>query len=255
VADLRELYQSVILDHSRSPRNFGALPDASAEGSGHNPMCGDAVTVWIRMDGDTIADVRFATPPGVGCAISKASASIMTTAVRGKTRQEAEALFQRFHALVTGKESGIGNRESGIGTAGPESAALAPGATAPGATAPGAVVPGATAPGAVVPGATAPGATAPGATAPGAAVPGTTALGAAVPGPAAPGATAPGATAPGAIAPSADLAAGSRPAGAPPQKTLPLGSLAAFSGVSRFPIRVKCATLAWHALRSALGTS
>jgi nitrogen fixation NifU-like protein len=142
VADLRELYQSVILDHSRSPRNFGALEGASAEGSGNNPMCGDAVTVWVRMDGDTIADVRFATPPGVGCAISKASASIMTTAVRGKTRGEAEALFARFHDLVTGKPSTDG-----------------------------------------------------------------------------------------------------------------LGSLAAFGGVSRFPIRVKCATLAWHALRSALGTS
>jgi nitrogen fixation NifU-like protein len=143
VADLRELYQSVILDHSRRPRNFGALGGASAEGSGNNPMCGDAVTVWIRMDGETIADVRFATPAGVGCAISKASASIMTTAVRGKTRQEAEALFARFHTLVTGTNAATDG----------------------------------------------------------------------------------------------------------------LGSLAAFSGVSRFPIRVKCATLAWHALRSALGTS
>jgi nitrogen fixation NifU-like protein len=144
VADLRELYQSVILDHSRSPRNFGPLDGASAEGSGHNPMCGDAVTVWVRMDGDTIADVRFATPPGVGCAISKASASLMTTAVRGKTREEAESIFTRFHSLVTD--------------------AHAPGDAS-------------------------------------------------------------------------------------------LGSLAALAGVSRFPIRVKCATLAWHALRSALGTA
>jgi nitrogen fixation NifU-like protein len=111
-------------------------------------MCGDAVTVWVRMDGDTIADVRFATPPGVGCAISKASASIMTTAVRGKTRDEAEALFTRFHDLVTGSR---GNQ--------------------------------------------------------------------------------------------------------PQKESLPLGSMAAFGGVSQFPIRVKCATLAWHALRSALGTS
>jgi nitrogen fixation NifU-like protein len=143
VADLRELYQSVILDHSRSPRNFGALDGASAEGSGHNPVCGDAVTVWVRMDGETIADVRFATPPGVGCAISKASASIMTTAVRGKTRQEAEALFARFHALVTDPH---------------------------------------------------------------------------------------------------------HPA------TTGMGAMAALGGVAQFPIRVKCATLAWHALRSALGT-
>jgi nitrogen fixation NifU-like protein len=151
VADLRELYQSVILDHSRSPRNFGPLPDASAEGSGHNPMCGDAVTVWVRMDGDTIADIHFATPPGVGCAISKASASIMTTAVRGKTRQEAEVLFETFHALVTGTRDKSNTEQN--------------------------------------------------------------------------------------------------------KESLPLGSLNAFGGVSQFPIRVKCATLAWHALRSALGTS
>jgi nitrogen fixation NifU-like protein len=141
MADLRELYQSVILDHSRSPRNVGPLGGATAEGVGHNPTCGDGVTVWVRMDGDTIADVRFA---GVGCAISKASASLMTTAVRGKTRQEAQALFERFHALVTSAQA---------------------------------------------------------------------------------------------------------------TNTEGLGSLVALGGVSRFPIRVKCATLAWHALRSALGPS
>lgn len=103
MADLRELYQSVILDHSRSPRNFGPLADADAEATGNNPMCGDAVTVWVRMDGERIADVHFATPPGTGCAISKASASLMTTAVAGKTRAEAEALFDAFHRLVTGE--------------------------------------------------------------------------------------------------------------------------------------------------------
>jgi nitrogen fixation protein NifU and related proteins len=102
MADLRELYQSVILDHSRSPRNFGALDKADAEATGNNPLCGDAVTVWVRMDGDRIADVRFATPAGTGCAISKASASLMTTAVQGKTRAEADALFGAFHKLVTG---------------------------------------------------------------------------------------------------------------------------------------------------------
>jgi nitrogen fixation NifU-like protein len=102
MADLRELYQSVILDHSRSPRNFGPLAEADAEATGNNPMCGDAVTVWVRMDGDRIADVRFATPPGTGCAISKASASLMTTAVAGKTRAETEAIFSAFHRLVTG---------------------------------------------------------------------------------------------------------------------------------------------------------
>lgn len=140
MADLRELYQSVILDHSRSPRNFGPLPEADAEATGNNPMCGDAVTVWVRMDGDRIANVSFATPPGTGCAISKASASLMTTAVAGKTRTEAEELFGAFHRLVTGETS----------------------------------------------------------------------------------------------------------------STDGLGRLAALGGVAQFPIRVKCATLAWHALRSAL---
>jgi nitrogen fixation NifU-like protein len=105
MADLRELYQSVILDHSKSPRNFGAMAGADAEATGNNPLCGDAVTVWVRMDGDRIADVRFATPPGTGCAISKASASLMTTAVTGKTRAEAEELFSAFHGLVTGDAS------------------------------------------------------------------------------------------------------------------------------------------------------
>jgi len=141
MADLRELYQSVILDHSRSPRNFGELPGADAEATGNNPMCGDAVTVWVRMEGDRIADVRFKTPPGTGCAISKASASLMTTAVAGKTRAEADDLFNAFHQLVTGDTSGAER----------------------------------------------------------------------------------------------------------------LGRLAAFSGVAQFPVRVKCATLAWHALRAALG--
>jgi nitrogen fixation protein NifU and related proteins len=103
VADLRELYQSVILDHSRSPRNFGALEGADAEATGNNPLCGDVVTVWVRMDGDRIAQVQFATPAGTGCAISKASASLMTQAVAGKTREEAEALFGAFHRLVTGE--------------------------------------------------------------------------------------------------------------------------------------------------------
>jgi nitrogen fixation protein NifU and related proteins len=140
MADLRELYQSVILDHSRSPRNFGALPGADAEATGNNPLCGDAVTVWVRMDGDRIAQVQFATPPGTGCAISKASASLMTTAVVGKTRAEANALFDAFHRMVTGDSS----------------------------------------------------------------------------------------------------------------RTEDLGRLAAFGGVAQFPVRVKCATLAWHALKSAL---
>jgi nitrogen fixation NifU-like protein len=137
--DLNALYQSIILDHNRRPRNFRELADADRRSDGRNPLCGDEVTVWLKMDGDRIEDVSFI---GTGCAISKASASIMTTSVKGKTRDEASALFERFHDLVTGK------------------------------------------------------------------------------------------------------------AARPDDPTL--GQLAAFSGVSRFPVRVKCASLAWHALRAAL---
>jgi nitrogen fixation NifU-like protein len=138
--DLNALYQSIILDHNRRPRNYRELADADRRSEGRNPLCGDEVTVWLKMDGDRIEDASFI---GSGCAISKASASIMTTAVKGKTRAEASALFDRFHDLVTGNAS-----------ARPEDPAL--------------------------------------------------------------------------------------------------GSLAAFSGVSRFPVRVKCASLAWHAMRAAL---
>ena len=99
MSDLRELYQEVILDHSRKPRNFGALPDANRRAEGYNPLCGDQITVSLKMDGDRIEDVRF---EGSGCAISKASASMMTESVKGKTRAEAEALFERFHHLITG---------------------------------------------------------------------------------------------------------------------------------------------------------
>ena len=99
MTDLSALYQDVILDHNRRPRNFGELAGADRRAEGRNPMCGDALTVWLRLEGDTIADVSFV---GTGCAISKASASLMTAAVKGKTRSEAEALFARFHDLVTG---------------------------------------------------------------------------------------------------------------------------------------------------------
>jgi nitrogen fixation NifU-like protein len=136
-ADLEELYQSIILDHNRRPQNYRAMPEASAHADGVNPMCGDQLTVWLRMNGDVVEDVSF---QGSGCAISKASASLMTQAVKGKTREEADQLFGAFHGLVTGHADGTD-----------------------------------------------------------------------------------------------------------------LGKLKAFSGVSRFPLRVKCATLAWHALKSALG--
>lgn len=138
--DLDALYQSIILDHNRRPRNFRELANADRRSEGRNPLCGDELTLWLKLDGERIEDVSFM---GSGCAISKASASIMTTAVKGKTRQEASALFERFHDLVTGHASAK-----------------------------------------------------------------------------------------------------------PDDPTL--GSLAAFSGVSRFPVRVKCASLAWHALRAAL---
>ena len=99
MSSLSELYQNVILEHNRSPRNFRAMDEADAKADGLNPMCGDAVTVWVRMNGDVIEDVSFR---GAGCAISTASASLMTGAVKGKTRQEAEALLGRFQRLVTG---------------------------------------------------------------------------------------------------------------------------------------------------------
>jgi nitrogen fixation protein NifU and related proteins len=136
---LSELYQNVILEHNRSPRNYRTMADASRTAQGHNPLCGDQVTVWVRLEGDRIADVSF---QGAGCAISKASASLMTGAVKGRTRAEAGALFERFHRLIT---RGVSREESET-----------------------------------------------------------------------------------------------------------LGKLAVFSGVSDFPVRVKCASLAWHALRSAL---
>jgi nitrogen fixation NifU-like protein len=140
MSDLQDLYQSIILDHNRRPRNFGELTGADRRQEGRNPLCGDQLTVWMRMDGETIADVSFV---GTGCAISKASASLMTAQVKGKSRAEAERLFERFHGLVTGKLDAAADRAS-------------------------------------------------------------------------------------------------------------LGSMAAFSGVSRFPARVKCASLAWHTMHGAL---
>ena len=139
MSDLRELYQQVILDHNKNPRNFHEMADATSRVDGYNPLCGDHYTVFLKVDGDRIAEVSFT---GSGCAISKASASVMSSTVKGKSRDEAESLFDTFHRLVTGDASGLS---------------------------------------------------------------------------------------------AADL-----------------GRLAAFSGVSEFPARVKCATLAWHTLRSAL---
>jgi nitrogen fixation NifU-like protein len=145
MTDLQELYQAVILDHNRSPRNFGPLETADGRADGRNPLCGDECRVEVRLDGDRIHAVGFT---GHGCAISKASASLMTAAVKGRSREEAEALFERFHAIVTGREA-------------------------------------------------------------------------------------------------------PPPTGRDPQ----LGQLVALAGVSRFPIRVKCASLAWHTLRAALANA
>jgi nitrogen fixation NifU-like protein len=140
MSELRDLYQEVILDHNRQPRNFGTLADANRTANGHNPLCGDKLRVAVRLDGDTIADIRF---EGAGCAISKASASLMTESVKGRTVAEADTLFDGFHAMVT--------TEAGAAEAGRA-----------------------------------------------------------------------------------------------------LGKLAVFAGVSEFPMRVKCATLAWHTLKAAL---
>jgi nitrogen fixation NifU-like protein len=100
MTDLRDLYQQVILDHNRSPKNFKTLENANRRADGDNPICGDKFTLYLRVEGDVIEDVGF---QGTGCAISKASASLLTLAVKGKTREEADELFDRFHNMVTGK--------------------------------------------------------------------------------------------------------------------------------------------------------
>jgi nitrogen fixation NifU-like protein len=93
------LYQELILEHNRKPRNFREIPDADRTVEGRNPLCGDSLKLWVKLDNDRITDVSFM---GTGCAISKASASLMTGAVKGKSREEAEQIFDRFHRLVTG---------------------------------------------------------------------------------------------------------------------------------------------------------
>jgi nitrogen fixation NifU-like protein len=99
MTDLSELYQEVILDHNNSPRNFREMDSATQIAEGYNPLCGDRVIVYLQLDNDVIRDISF---QGSGCAISKASASVMTISLKGKTRTEAEDHFQRFHSMVTG---------------------------------------------------------------------------------------------------------------------------------------------------------
>jgi len=137
---LRELYQEVILDHNKSPRNFRRMEDATRAVDGYNPLCGDHYKIFVKVEGDVIQDISF---DGAGCAISKASASVMSSVLKGKTKEEAERLFQQFHKLVTGDIDAEKNLEA-------------------------------------------------------------------------------------------------------------LGKLAAFAGVSEFPVRVKCASLAWHTMHAAL---
>jgi nitrogen fixation NifU-like protein len=100
MSSVSELYQSLILDHNRAPRNYRPIPEADREAEGYNPLCGDQLKVWVKLDGDRIADVSF---QGSGCAISKASASLMTMVVKGKTTAEASRMFESFHRMVTGQ--------------------------------------------------------------------------------------------------------------------------------------------------------
>ncbi len=99
MSELSDLYQEVILEHNKNPRNFREISDADQYADGKNPLCGDALRVYVSLDGDTVTDVAF---KGSGCAISKASASMMTQAVKGKTKEEAEKTFDEFHRMVTG---------------------------------------------------------------------------------------------------------------------------------------------------------
>ena len=105
--DLTDLYQQLILDHSKSPRNFRVLPDANRTAQGTNPICGDNYTLYAKMDGDVVQEISF---QGSGCAISKASASILTESLKGKTRAEVKSLFDKVHDLVT-----TGNLDGDVG--------------------------------------------------------------------------------------------------------------------------------------------
>ena len=140
MSDLRELYQEMILEHNKKPRNFQALAGANRKAEGYNPLCGDRLAVYLHLEDERIGDISF---QGSGCAISKASASMMTVSMKGKTKAEALELFEKFHQMLAGKWDVKKDKD-------------------------------------------------------------------------------------------------------------PLGRLAVFSGVYEFPVRVKCATLAWHTLRAAL---
>jgi nitrogen fixation NifU-like protein len=110
MSDLRDLYQELILDHGRRPRNHGPLAGATNDAAGHNPLCGDRITVHLRIEGGVVAAASF---EGQGCAISQASASLLTEAVRGRTVEQAESLFRKVTALVTGRDEDLA-REGGV---------------------------------------------------------------------------------------------------------------------------------------------
>jgi nitrogen fixation NifU-like protein len=112
MSELRELYQEVILDHSKRPRNFRELPGANRKAEGFNPLCGDRAKIFVRLEDGVVKDVTF---QGSGCSISTASASMMTESVKGKTREEAEKLFTRFHDLITGDPSRAGQAAPELG--------------------------------------------------------------------------------------------------------------------------------------------
>src|SRR5438874_5951724 len=104
MSDLGDLYQQVILDHNRNPRNFKRVDLANRKAEGNNPLCGDRIQLYVQLDGDTITDIGFQMPQGSGCAISKASASLMTDAVKGKTAAAAETMFQQFRDMLRSEE-------------------------------------------------------------------------------------------------------------------------------------------------------
>jgi nitrogen fixation protein NifU and related proteins len=112
MSDLRELYQEVILDHNRHPQNFRKLATANRRAEGYNPLCGDQITIYVELDNDNdvVRDVSF---EGSGCAISKASASMMTTSVKGRTRAETQELFQQVHAMLVGSSNGADTEKLG----------------------------------------------------------------------------------------------------------------------------------------------
>lgn len=112
MTDLRDLYQQIILDHNRRPRNFRKLDDANRSAEGNNPLCGDIITVFVRVENDAIADVGF---QGSGCAISQASASLMTETVKGKSLDEAQRLFGAFRAMVTSGDEDAANYRETLG--------------------------------------------------------------------------------------------------------------------------------------------